>query len=69
MKKLIFNPLAIVLMVAFTSLACSSKYPGFDKSESGLYYKLYSVSKDTAKPQTGFWVSLEYEIYGESKRE
>jgi FKBP-type peptidyl-prolyl cis-trans isomerase len=58
MKKLIFNPLAIVLMVAFTSLACSSKYPGFDKSESGMYYKLYSVSKDTTKPHTGFWVSL-----------
>jgi FKBP-type peptidyl-prolyl cis-trans isomerase len=58
MKKLIFNPLAIVLMVAFTSLACSSKYPGFDKSESGLYYKLYSVSKDTTKPHTGFWVAL-----------
>ena len=58
MKKVIFNPLAIILMVAFTSLACSSKYPGFDKSESGLYYKMYSVSKDTTKPQTGFWVSM-----------
>jgi FKBP-type peptidyl-prolyl cis-trans isomerase FkpA len=59
MKKVIFNPLAIVLMVAFTSLACSSKYPGFDKSQSGMYYKLYSISKDTAKPRTGFWVSLD----------
>ena len=59
MKKVIFNSLAIVLMVAFTTLACSSKYPGFDKSESGMYYKLYSISKDTAKPQTGFWVSLD----------
>jgi FKBP-type peptidyl-prolyl cis-trans isomerase len=58
MKKVIFNPLTILLMVAFTSLACSSKYPGFDKSESGLYYKMYSVSKDTTKPQTGFWVSM-----------
>jgi FKBP-type peptidyl-prolyl cis-trans isomerase len=58
MKKVILNPLTIILMVAFTSLACSSKYPGFTKSESGLYYKMYSVSKDTAKPQTGFWVSL-----------
>jgi len=59
MKKVIFNPLAIVLMVAFTSLACSSKYPGFDKSQSGMYYKLYSISKDTTKPHTGFWVSLD----------
>jgi FKBP-type peptidyl-prolyl cis-trans isomerase FkpA len=59
MKKVIFNPLAVILMVAFTSLACSSQYPGFDKSASGLYYKLYKISKDTVKPKTGFWVSLD----------
>ena len=59
MKKVIFNPLAIILMVAFTSLACSSQYPGFDKSDTGLYYKLYKLSKDTIKPQTGFWVSVD----------
>ena len=55
MKKLVFNPLAVFLMVALTSLlACSSQFPGFDKAESGLYYKLYKVSTDTIKPQTGF---------------
>ena len=62
MKNLIFSPLAIILMVAFTSLACSSKYPGFDQSESGLYYKMFKVSKDTAKPQTGnfVWLDMKY---------
>jgi FKBP-type peptidyl-prolyl cis-trans isomerase len=59
MKKLIFNPFAIVLLVAFTSLACSSKFPGYDKTASGLYYKIYKISKDTVKPKVGDWVSLE----------
>jgi FKBP-type peptidyl-prolyl cis-trans isomerase len=58
MKNFIFSPLAIILMVAFTSLACSSKYPGFDQSPTGLYYKMYSVSKDTAKPKTGDFVYM-----------
>jgi len=58
MKKLFVNPLAILVLVAFTSLACSSKYAGYDKTSSGLYYKLYNVSKDTLKPKQGDWVSL-----------
>jgi FKBP-type peptidyl-prolyl cis-trans isomerase len=60
MKKSFFNALAMVVILAITSmLACSSKYPGFDKTKSGLYYKIYKVSKDTAKPQTGVFLSLE----------
>jgi FKBP-type peptidyl-prolyl cis-trans isomerase len=58
MKRLFLNSLAILFLVAFASLACSSKYAGYDKSESGLYYKLYKVSKDTLKPKMGDWVSL-----------
>lgn len=58
MKKMIVNPLVIVMLVALTMLACSSKYPGYDKTESGLYYKLYKVSKDTLKARQGDWVSL-----------
>lgn len=58
MKKVFVNPLVIVMMVALTSLACSSKYAGFDKTNSGLYYKLFKVSTDTVKPKLGDWVSL-----------
>jgi FKBP-type peptidyl-prolyl cis-trans isomerase len=58
MKKSIFNTLAILLMVGF-ALSCTSKYPGYDKASTGLYYKLYHVSKDTVKPRTGDWVSLD----------
>ena len=57
MKKLFLNPLAILLLIAF-SVACSSKYAGYDKSDTGLYYKLHKVSKDNIKPKQGDWVSL-----------
>jgi FKBP-type peptidyl-prolyl cis-trans isomerase len=59
MKKVFFNPLAILVMVAITSLGCTSKYPGFDKTASGLYYKLYKVSTDTAKARTGDYITLD----------
>ena len=59
MKKVFFRPLALFTLAALTLLACSSKYPGYDKTQNGLYYKLYKVSKDTAKPKTGDWVSLD----------
>ena len=67
MKKVFFQPLAVILLVAFASLACSSKYPGFDKTESGLYYKLYKVSKDTIKPKLGDWITLDYKVTVKSK--
>ncbi|HPS62023.1 MAG TPA: FKBP-type peptidyl-prolyl cis-trans isomerase [Bacteroidales bacterium] len=58
MKSKYVNSLVVVLMVAVTMLACSSKYPGYDKTASGLYYKLFKVSKDTVKAKAGDWVSL-----------
>jgi FKBP-type peptidyl-prolyl cis-trans isomerase FkpA len=67
MKKAFFKPLAVILLVVFASLACSSKYPGFDKTDSGLYYKLYKISKDTIKPKVGDWVTLDYKVTIKSK--
>ena len=58
MKKVFVNPLVIVMLVALTMLACSSKYAGYDKTDTGLYYKLFKVSKDTIKARVGDWVSL-----------
>jgi FKBP-type peptidyl-prolyl cis-trans isomerase len=57
MKKITLNLLS-VLLVAAIAWSCSSKYPGFDKADSGLYYKLYDISKDTTKARTGDWVYL-----------
>jgi len=58
MKKMIVNPLVIVMLFALAMLACSSKYPGYDKTANGLYYKLYKAAKDTVKPKIGDWVSM-----------
>ena len=59
MKKLMFNPLTLSVMIALTSLACSSQFSGFDKSETGLYFKIYQVGDDTAKAITGDYVTLD----------
>lgn len=58
MKKTLLYPFTILLLVAFTAVACSSKYPGFKKTDTGLYYKIYKVSTDTAKAKIGDYVAL-----------
>lgn len=58
MKKTLLYPFTILLLVAFTAVACSSKYPGFKKTDTGLYYKIYKVSTDTAKAKVGDYVAL-----------
>ncbi|MEI6887729.1 MAG: FKBP-type peptidyl-prolyl cis-trans isomerase [Bacteroidales bacterium] len=58
MKNNFLKPLGILLLLALTTFACSSKYAGFDKTANGLYYKIIKESKDTLKPRLGDWVSL-----------
>jgi FKBP-type peptidyl-prolyl cis-trans isomerase len=66
MKNTFIKLVALVVMVAFAA-SCTSKYPGFKKSDSGLYYKLYMVAKDTVKPKVKDWISLEYKLVITSK--
>jgi FKBP-type peptidyl-prolyl cis-trans isomerase FkpA len=40
-----------VLIVVLS--ACSSKYPGFDKTDTGLYYKFHVQNENAEKPQMG----------------
>ena len=58
MKKVLVFPLVMAMLVALTMISCRSKYPGYDKTKTGLYYKLFKVSKDTVKARVGDWVSL-----------
>jgi len=58
MKKMFVNPLVVVMLGALTMLACSSKYPGYDKTPTGLMYKIYKTGTDTVKPKVGDWVSM-----------
>jgi len=66
MKNTFFKLVALVMMVAFAA-SCGSKYPGFKKSDTGLYYKLYNVGKDTVKPKVKDWISMEYKLVVKSK--
>jgi len=66
MKNTFFKLVALVMMVAIAA-SCTSKYPGFKKSDSGLYYKLYTIGKDTVKPKVKDWISMEYKLVVTSK--
>ncbi len=49
-------------LIAVTLISCS-KYPGYKKTDSGLYYKFYVKSGDTAKPKVNDILKL-YMSYG-----
>ncbi len=66
MKKTFLQSSLMMMVIAFALLACS-KYPGFKQTDTGLYYKIEKISKDTAKPKTGDWVSMDYRITAVSK--
>jgi FKBP-type peptidyl-prolyl cis-trans isomerase len=61
MKNTFFKLVTLVMMVTI-AVSCTSKYPGFKKATSGLYYKLYTVGKDTIKPKVKDWISMDYKL-------
>jgi FKBP-type peptidyl-prolyl cis-trans isomerase len=58
MKKVTKLMIAVVALMALGT-ACS-KYPGFKKDKSGLYYKFYVENKDAAQPQMNECVDATY---------
>jgi FKBP-type peptidyl-prolyl cis-trans isomerase len=58
MRNVVINLFVFVALVAFTTVSCSSGFPGFDKTKTGLYYKIYKLSDDTAKAKTGDFVTM-----------
>ena len=57
MKNTFFKLVALAMIVAIAA-SCTSKYPWFKKTDSGLYYKVYKVGKDTVKPKVKDWISM-----------
>ena len=43
----------IIVIIAIVITSCNSKYPGFKKTDNGLYYKFYTQNKDAQKVQIG----------------
>jgi|AntAceMinimDraft_17_1070374.scaffolds.fasta_scaffold02919_9 FKBP-type peptidyl-prolyl cis-trans isomerase len=62
MKKNILKIFLAVIVVFTTIVACNSqksKYPGFEKAESGLYYQFYVSNDDSVKASTGDILSMD----------
>ena len=51
-------------VIATLMITSCSKYPGFKKSDSGIYYKFYEKSDDTLKAKEGtiLTMSLKYRL-------
>jgi len=58
MKRMISFAVTIIIMGTFTSIASFSQPSGFDKTTTGLEYKLFKIGQDTAKPKSGDWISM-----------
>jgi FKBP-type peptidyl-prolyl cis-trans isomerase len=56
MKKIIF---ALIVASALYSCDRLSKYPGYSKTWSGIYYKLLTIGEDNAKAQPGDYVTFD----------
>ena len=53
MKIRISTMITLVALLATMMFSSCSKYPGFKKSESGIFYKYYKENKDAQKAMTG----------------
>ena len=56
MKRTVLGSLVVLSVVLLYS--CGSKYKGYKEAESGLYYKFYTQSADSAKPKQGDILTL-----------
>ena len=57
MKKKFISILIFVFF--FTSCDYFSKYPGFSKTETGIYYKLHTIGEDVAPAKSGNYVTVD----------
>ncbi len=51
MKRRISNFLLLLVGIAFIAVSCTSKYPGFKKSKTGIYYKFHVKNEKGKKPK------------------
>jgi FKBP-type peptidyl-prolyl cis-trans isomerase len=66
MNKRIFAAVTIILLAAMALPAFSQKFPGFSKTKSGLYYRIYHTGTDTVTPRTGNYVEFDMIYHGKS---
>lgn len=65
MKKSVLTLITVLSVVLFFASCGDSKYPGFKKTDNGLYYKIHFKSDDTTMARSGDVLSLVMEYYVE----
>jgi len=58
MKKRILISFSAILALSIAFIACNSKYSGFSKTESGIYYNFHRENKDSLKAVEGNLMTL-----------
>ena len=59
-KHLLF---ASVCLVAMMITSCTQKYPGYKKTQSGLYYKFHSQNPSAIQPQRTDFMKVDMACY------
>lgn len=57
------NKLWLLSFVAIMLFSCSSKFPGFKKTDNGLYYKFHESVECDNKPRPGDMISFDMKVY------
>jgi FKBP-type peptidyl-prolyl cis-trans isomerase len=66
MNRRFFTAVLVLLLAAMASSAFSQKFPGFSKTQTGLYYKIYKTGADTLTPRIGNYVEFDMIYHGKS---
>lgn len=63
MKNSVLGLFAVLVSVTFLVVSCNSKYPGFEMTKNGLYYKIHTQGTDTAVARIGDILSIEMQYF------
>jgi len=66
MNKRLLTAVTLILLTAMALPAFSQKFPGFLKTQTGLYYKIYKIGTDTLTPRIGNYVEFDMIYHGMS---
>ena len=66
MNKRFFSAVTVILLAMAALPAFSQNFPGFSRTKTGLYYKIYKTGPDTVKPITGSYVQFDMIYHGKS---
>jgi FKBP-type peptidyl-prolyl cis-trans isomerase len=66
MNKRIIVSLIVLFTVSIGLSGHTQNFEGFSKTPTGLYYKIYKTSTDTATPRAGYYVEFEMIYSGKS---